>query len=392
MATKTDIVLGLGYGDEGKGLVTSYLCSQNNPEETVVVRFSGGHQVGHTVVKDGIRHIFSNFGSGTLHGVPTYWSRFCTFAPDAALEEYKDLVSKGVTPKLIISPLCPVTTPFDIAHNRRKEEHLQHGSCGVGFGSTIERHERHFRLYAGDLFYERIAREKLRLIAEYYDPHLYFLEEQTRHQIETFLEKATQFIRMDGIELDQRDNYYCVGRQNLIFEGSQGILLDMDFGFFPHVTRSNTTSKNAMELIKELASSTIIRYPADKHYVTRAYQTRHGNGFMSTEGTDLKLINNENETNKLHDWQGEFRIGIMDLDMINYALRIDDEFGPFCDKHLFITCMDQTEGAIKATCNNGKEEFIVKGFDELESLLDPLFSTVATSSSDDGTKIVYVKK
>ena len=67
------IVIGLGFGDEGKGITTSYLCKKLEGTK-IVVRFNGGHQAGHTVVFNGKRHIFSSWGSGTLQGIPTYWS------------------------------------------------------------------------------------------------------------------------------------------------------------------------------------------------------------------------------------------------------------------------------------------------------------------------------
>jgi len=79
-------VIGLGFGDCGKGMVTSYLCSQT--ENPVVVRFSGGHQAGHTVYhKNGEGHICSNFGAGVLQGVPTFWSDKCTVDPIGIVNE-----------------------------------------------------------------------------------------------------------------------------------------------------------------------------------------------------------------------------------------------------------------------------------------------------------------
>lgn len=137
------IVVGLGFGDEGKGLTTSFLCSQTkNP---LVVRFNGGHQAGHTVVYKDQRHVFSNFGSGTLQGVPTYWSEFCTFYPVTFLKEF-ELLSSVVDPVIFINPLCPVTTPFDVEDNRVYEETHQHGSVGVGFGATLQRQQDHYKL------------------------------------------------------------------------------------------------------------------------------------------------------------------------------------------------------------------------------------------------------
>ena len=79
------IVIGLGYGDEGKGRTVDYLCSQN--PNSIVVRFSGGQQAGHTVMTNGIKHIFSNYGAGTLQGCPTYISEHATIYPLTMLME-----------------------------------------------------------------------------------------------------------------------------------------------------------------------------------------------------------------------------------------------------------------------------------------------------------------
>src|SRR5690606_12238557 len=104
-------VIGIGFGDEGKGITTDFLCSRSrNP---IVVRFSGGHQAGHTVVLNGVRHVFSNFGSGTLRGAPTYWAKYCTVNPIGIINELDSLIKKGITPKLYIDEKCPITTPYD---------------------------------------------------------------------------------------------------------------------------------------------------------------------------------------------------------------------------------------------------------------------------------------
>jgi adenylosuccinate synthase len=78
-------VLGAGFGDEGKGLVTDWLC--RSCAKPLVIRFCGGQQAGHTVAANGLRHVFSNFGAGTLRGVPTYFSRFCTIDPVGMINE-----------------------------------------------------------------------------------------------------------------------------------------------------------------------------------------------------------------------------------------------------------------------------------------------------------------
>ena len=183
-APRTSIVLGLQFGDEGKGLTTSSLVVPK--ERTLVVRFNGGHQAGHTVVKNGYRHVFSSFGSATLHGTPaTFWSRYCTFYPKAYCNEREVLRNIGIEPNFYIDPLAMVTTPFDIIANHREEENNKHGSVGVGFGTTVKRHEETpYRIYAGDLMYEELVIHKLNQIADYYSI------EERELPIKDFLEKT----------------------------------------------------------------------------------------------------------------------------------------------------------------------------------------------------------
>lgn len=307
------IVVGLGFGDEGKGLTTSFLCSRT--ENPLVVRFNGGHQAGHTVVYEGKRHVFSGFGSGSLQGVPTYWSSFCTFYPCSFLREYK-LLDR---PLIYVNPLCPVTTPFDIDHNRSTEKIKQHGSVGMGFGSTIQRQESYYKLFVQDLFFESVLIAKLKSIASYYNA------ENIDEQINYFIESVNQVKNIIRLSDDSIMQHY-----NPIFEGAQGILLDMDFGFFPNVTRSNTTTKNALQI-----------YPSEEvYYVTRSYLTRHGNGYLPNE-KKLNLINNENETNKSHAYQGEFRTAELDISLLNYSLQCDNNFSHGLKKNLVVTCTDQ---------------------------------------------------
>lgn len=125
------------------------------------------------------------------------------------------------------------------------------------------------------------------------------------------------------------------GYDNLIFEGSQGIMLDMNHGLFPNVTYANTTSKNALEICKKLDIKDIEIY-----YVTRCYQTRHGAGWMSNRES-IVLINTEDEINKFNNWQKEFRIGEIDYNLLNHAYRIDNIYSEGIPKNLVVTCLDQ---------------------------------------------------
>jgi adenylosuccinate synthase len=306
------IVVGIGFGDEGKGVVTANLVKEAN--DPLVVRFNGGHQAGHTVVKDGHRHVFSSFGSGTLHGAPTYWSKFCTVYPHALLSEYKLL--KEFNPVLYIDPMCPITTPFDVISNQVTNKH---GSVGVGFGETIRRQESHYTLYAKDLKYKDVLNFKLDMIKRYYNCIGY------QSEVFEFLEDVKEMLSI-----------VSVGKPNhtgdFIYEGAQGILLDQRFGFFPHVTRSNTTSQNALELINGIPTI---------YLVTRAYQTRHGLGPMTNEHLPIE-VDNEGETNVFNPNQGNFRIAPFDDQLIQYAIECEEQISDY-PKKIVMTCCDQVK-------------------------------------------------
>ncbi len=136
-----EIVIGLNYGDEGKGLFTDYLSIKF--KNSIVNRYSGGQQAGHTVWKsDKLKHVFSNFGSGTLNNIPTYWMNTCTFDPISFTNELKILQKKGFEPIIYIHPDTPVTTIFDILSNRTDNDNLTDGTCGLGVGKTFQREEK----------------------------------------------------------------------------------------------------------------------------------------------------------------------------------------------------------------------------------------------------------
>jgi adenylosuccinate synthase len=342
---KVSIVLGLGFGDEGKGSFVNYLCSKaKNP---LVVRFSGGHQVGHTVVVDDKRHVFSNFGSGTLIGVPTYWSEFCTLSPTGILKEGNALREMGITPKLFINANAMVTTPFDILQNHRLEEKNNHGSVGVGFGTTIQRNEDHFHLYARDLLYPKIRDEKLWLIINTYYKLNFNPKEEHQHATTKRLYNDFLLACDDLVSRYQIvNNFVGLLDHEFIFEGSQGIMLDTDYGFFPHVTRSNTTSKNVFELMRKynLPGEDIQTF-----YITRAYQTRHGNGYMTNIGMDTSYIKENPKETNVEGFQGEFRKTVLDLDLLKYAFECDKYHNPVSRKGIVITCLDQVPENIPVT-------------------------------------------
>lgn len=342
------------------------------------------------VVCDGKRHVFSQFGSGTLRKAPTFWSRNCTFYPPGLVREHDALINHGVNPILYVDGMAMVTTYWDIFYNQileKRRNRNKHGSVGVGFGTTIERNQNSpYRLNVQDLAHPKVLEMKLDAIESYYTNCTMGVERTGFHidkAREDFIKACEECLKL--ITIVQEKNFFADKKfdfDNIIFEGSQGILLDMDFGFFPHVTRGNTTSKNAIELIERnnLPKPEI-------YYVTRAYQTRHGRGPMTNEDSPLlKLKDNPTETNVTNDWQEHFRKGYLDLDMMRYALACDDNFSSGLTKYMTITCVDQIVGDIIVT-DGGKPISIATDFvDKIGHILG--FGEVFISKSDRSENII----
>jgi len=316
-------VIGLGFGDEGKGLVTNYL------EGSLVIRYSGGQQAGHNVVlKDGKSHIFSNFGSGTLKGIPTYWSKFCTVDPVGMMNELNDLLENGFNPVLYIDGDSPITTPYDKYHNSNNVADLNHGTCGVGVGSTFNREEHFYHLTFSDIFNSWILDTKLNNIAKYYG----YLSHELIEQVEEFLIMCDEMVKSGNFHLVYGipDGF---DEDGYVFEGSQGLLLDQHYGFFPHVTRCNVGTTNILEMVTDKSFELFL--------VTRAYQTRHGNGPMTNDNIDFD-VNNPNETNVDNEYQGKFRKSILDVSLLEYGIN-KDKYIRENPKNLVITCLDQVD-------------------------------------------------
>lgn len=344
------IVLDCSFGDGGKGLVVDNLCDQflcNSPlSKVLVVRFSGGQQCGHTVIRDGKKHIFSSFGSGTLRGCPTFCTEDTTMYLPNLIKEYDALTDLGVTPVLKFHPLAMMTTPYDVAYNRAKEQtNACHGSCGIGVGATMHRNNSTpYKLYVTDFAYPELLYAKLKQISTYYSSRVNAEANNGILDFEVYKKERDwiEDIFFDSLKSLEKNQYFVVGTQpyiskdtQVIFEGSQGIMLDMDHGVFPNVTYANTTCKNAMKYVYKW------QIPAEIYYVTRCYLTRHGLGWMPNESA-IELVNNEEEINKWNFWQDHLRYGEFDYALINHAMAIDSAYHYYqIKKNLVITCLDQ---------------------------------------------------
>lgn len=320
-------VVGIGFGDEGKGSTVSYLTS--TVIKPLIIRYSGGHQAGHTVVYKNQRHVFSTFGAGTLQSAPTLITNTCVVSPIHMANELEALLKlrkqQHFNIKLFIDKDTPVTTPFEIATNQSLHKFKSNGTTGLGVGSTINREEANVHLTFGDLYNKTIFNLKMSMIKSNQILNIHPSNEDLDHfdKCVDLITRATRIIEPVN-QWDLISHYENSG--NIICESSQGVLLDPEAGFFPHVTRIPLRSKEAPVVSDQ------------NYFVTRAYQTRHGNGPMTNEIYDIKLKNNQFETNVTNKWQGEFRVSILDLDLLKYALSKESKTD---HSTLVITCLDQ---------------------------------------------------
>lgn len=319
-------VLGSFFGDEGKGQTVHNLCKEVSPQ--MVVRFCGGHQVGHTVrmrLDVGyVEHVFSNFGSGTLLGVPTYWSKFCTVDPAAARIEYEELSKLGFTPKIYYNPECEVVLPYDRVEQITDKVNLAHGTVGTGFKKCLDRANAGYHLTVIDCLNLNVLRCKVMAILLNYYNH--FDRSAIAFSIDQWCIDTYDYFNSVGIMSD--DDLYWTSA--LVFEGSQGILLDQTHGIMPYCTPSNTTCKN----IEQILNRAVVPV-----YVTRPYITRHGAGpIPSTK----KVIEVNDPNNPFNDFQKTMRAVEFDSLLFRHSMLINSStHGKLLSPQVVVTHADE---------------------------------------------------
>lgn len=354
------VIIGSNFGDEGKGLMTDYMCSIN--ENSVVIRFNSSAQAGHTVVTpDSKRHVFGHFGAGSLQGIPTFLSSYFSVNPLLFLKEYDELNKIGNIPHTMIDPNCPVVIPQDMLLNQILERHRgdnKHGSCGLGYNESIVRNSMdRYRITCGDIF-SGIYKDKLELIRkEYIDKRLEQLNLKSSNDnlinvlfnaniIEHFIydvdNNFKSKIELSNIE-SVLENY-----QTPIFEGAQGLMLSEDYKYFPYVTHSKTGVSNVIDLLEEAKPCEL---NIEVIYVTRSYLTRHGAGPLPNEMKEKPYKNITDLTNIQNEFQGVLRFAPLDIDLLSENIENDYNKIHFKSKNkkinvsksIAITCLDQID-------------------------------------------------
>lgn len=365
------IIIGANFGDEGKGLITDYICS--NSKKPIVIRFNSGAQAGHTVVtKEGKRHVFGHFGAGSFQNIPTFLSQFFVVNPLLFIKEYNELKKIGLSPKVYIDEECIITTPYDMIINQIVEtsrKDSRHGSCGVGFNETIIRNNNaEYSFKIKDLKYKNIKDVLYKIKNEYIKLRLKALEVseipykykwilENDKLIDNFISDLKYFLEL--VQISDFNNIfesYYTG----VFEGAQGLMLHKDYKYFPHVTHSNTGIENALTLLNNKRDLNI-----EAIYITRSYLTRHGAGPCPNELINKPYNKIKDLTNIPNEFQGTLRFGLLDIDLlkdnINYDYNKGNNF--IIKKSIAITCLDVIDNKAKYIKDNklsinDKEQFI----------------------------------
>lgn len=307
-------VIGANYGDEGKGLVSANLAAkaQEDGKKCLTILYNGGSQRGHTVEFCGFRHVYHHFAAGSEFDSDTYFHQDFLVNPMTFVQEYNGIY------ECYMDARCRIVTPFDMIANQFAEQgrDVRHGSCGMGIFETITRYNdgggRMLTRKVGDLcnlindsLYDYITD-----VQRYYEhrrgirfdsiPGL-DVEGLKRHWVDDFNTMVANVSIVYDWSVKNLLNCYDV----IIFEGGQGLALDMDnMADFPHLTPSNTGCKKMIPfIIGTLGEDT----PVELYYVTRSYLTRHGNGPMPDGYLDHSMIE-QDMTNHPNPWQGTLRL------------------------------------------------------------------------------------
>lgn len=281
---KNTVVVGAQWGDEGKAKITDLLAQNAD----MIIRYQGGCNAGHTVVADNKTFKFHLIPSGIL-----YKNKICMIGPGTVIhpesfqKEVQDLIEEGIdVSNLKISPLASITMPYHIEIDGYSESHSTKGKIGTtkkGIGPTYTDKYARIGLKIQDLYSPETLSEKLDIILPLKNKQLekvYGLQPFTKECITSLCEKYAQIFKP----------YVCFEWQDLLrehkndailFEGAQGVMLDVDYGTYPFVTSSNpigggasTGSGFGPKMIDEVIG------------VAKAYVTRVGEGPFVTELKD----------------------------------------------------------------------------------------------------------
>ena len=295
---KNTVVVGAQWGDEGKAKITDLLAQNAD----VIIRYQGGCNAGHTVVANGETYKFHLIPSGILYGNKT-----CLIGPGTVIlpesfeKELNELIEQGVDPSgLKVSPLASITMPYHTDVDGYSEDTAKKGKIGTtkkGIGPTYTDKMARIGLKIQDLYAPETLSEKLDIILPLKNKQLtevYGLEPYSKEKVLALCEKYAEIFRpyvwhewQIGLEEAKRAG------KTVLFEGAQGVMLDVDYGTYPFVTSSNPIGGGAC-----VGSGYGPRMIDEVVGVAKAYVTRVGEGPFVTEldneiGNKIQTIGHE---------------------------------------------------------------------------------------------------
>jgi len=317
-----DILLGLQWGDEGKGKIVDYLADKYQ----IIARFQGGPNAGHTLVIDGVKTVLHTVPSGILKpNVINVIGNGVVIDPTTLLKEIDQLQAKGieVLKRLLVSKKAHLILPthkiLDAASESAKGlEKI--GSTLRGIGPTYMDKTGRNGLRIGDILekdfrqrYERVRDKHLHLLTLYnYDFSLKEIEAQ-------WFESIEQIKKLQFIDAEYYLNEALASGKKILAEGAQGTMLDIDFGTYPYVTSSNTITSAACNGLG--IPPTKVREVIG---IAKAYCTRVGSGPFPTELLDAVGDNIRNQGNEFGSTTGRpRRCGWFDIPAMRYACMIN---------------------------------------------------------------------
>ena len=361
------VVIGAQWGDEGKGKIVDWLTDHAQG----VVRFQGGHNAGHTLVIAGKKTVLHLIPSGILRKkVACYIGNGVVLSPQALVDEIATLEQGGVDvrSRLKISEACPLILPYhaalDLAREHAKGD-FKIGTTGRGIGPAYEDKVARRALRLQDLFHPQRFAAKLRELLDYHNFVLKnFLRADTVDFQKTHDEALRLADRIKPMVADVPQLLYKAhkGGHNLLFEGAQGTLLDIDHGTYPYVTSSNCVAGAA-------AAGAGIG-PYHLHYVlgvTKAYTTRVGSGPFPTELTDARGRRIAERGNEFGATTGRpRRCGWFDAPALRRSIQINGFSALGVTKLDVLDGMESVQLAVGYRLKGKKSDILPVGAEELE--------------------------
>ena len=372
---KSLVVIGAQWGDEGKGKIIDILTEKAD----LVVRFQGGHNAGHTLVIDGEKTVLHLIPSGIFNDAKCLIGNGVVLHLPTIIKEIEYLESKGidVQSKLMISSQCPLILPSHIAIDEAREKSLGKnaiGTTGRGIGPVYEDKVARRAVHVMDLFEVDLFRSKLTSLTTYHNFLLEKLYESEGTDLEgTYKDWMNHFNKIKNLIVDSSEIVNNLKSQgsNILFEGAQGSMLDIDQGTYPFVTSSNTLSGAA-----SLGSGS---GPLDIDGVlgiTKAYATRVGSGPFPTEIEDDYGKHMAKVGVEFGATTGRpRRCGWLDLVALRKAVNINSI------SHLCITKIDVLDGLDKILV---AEEYKIddKSYDTLPAMSQKRFDSIVPNYTE----------